>query len=335
MTMVSNKPCRVPRVLSASAVTVAIAISCSGVRSSCMSFRLQQQASRSEVLATSRSCKSDNAEKVWEDALRAERDRSVLLTAKVSQRGRAGLPSTSELLDKIDKLKEIETLLKGSDNGILDLGDAFRVLRGLNDEVQASLSSLESFPEGLTEALPGVAVNLTVLPPVQTSERGLVARAAHVRVALPLGAVFAAGPLDALGPAWGCDITPLFDDIGRYLFIVVAKHPLDGWQLENSPGPTLPGAEGGVASVAAVERGSQAAHLGILAGDVLRAVSFMAPASFKVMGFSFGEAGRIKKVLKCDGAALLEVEEALVSNAESPDSKVTLLLERPPGGTAK
>ncbi|CAE8658005.1 unnamed protein product, partial [Polarella glacialis] len=151
----------------------------------------------------------------------------------------------------------------------------------------------------------------------------LVAGAAHVRVSLPL---------DMNGGfMWGCDVTPLFGG-GERLMAFTAFLPL-GLQLAAAPRPRdAPAAEGEVLVVEDVARGSEAELVGILPGDVLRALSYMGQGPEpswldKALG---AQAMPMKTVMKCDGRAVDEVTTALLSNRDSPDGMITLMLERPP-----
>lgn len=72
-------------------------------------------------------------------------------------------------------------------------------------------------------------------------------------------------------------------------------------------------------------------RLGIQAGDLLRAVSLVGsgPEPSWLDAMLGAQAMPMKKVMKCDGSALEEVEAALESNRKSPDGRLVLLLERP------
>lgn len=73
---------------------------------------------------------------------------------------------------------------------------------------------------------------------------------------------------------WGCDLTPLYDEVGSRLMSFTAFLPM-GMQLTSFPRPSdLPG-DADLVMVEEVESKGEADVIGIQAGDILRAVSYV------------------------------------------------------------
>jgi len=157
----------------------------------------------------------------------------------------------------------------------------------------------------------------------ETDGPALIPGAAHVRVSLPL--------VDNSEVMWGCDLTPLYDETGSRLMSFTAFLPL-GMRLAGQSRPAaLPPADADLVVVEEVDLRGEADVLGIRAGDVLRAVSYVGtgPEPGWLDQMLGAKAMPMKKVMKCDGRSVEEVTEALQSNRESPDGRLVLLLERP------
>lgn len=274
--------------------------------------------------------KEEDVSSLWKDALVAERERSELLFAELAEV--AGEDQLEKEASALRRLGDGQFGARPEECALIWGEDEFEQLRACNDALQQGIDRLrgasrqpppEAGPSG-SGRLDGIGVAVESLPPVPTSgEFALVAGAPHVRVSLPLG---------LNGLMWGSDLTPLFDEEGERLMVFVATLPL-GMRIATADRPSqAPAWDGGVIVVEAVSPSSEAERIGIRPGDFLRAVSYMAPGEEpgfldKMLG---AEAMKMPQVLKVDGLGCEEVTEALVSNTETPDGTLTLLLERPP-----
>eukprot|EP00434_Breviolum_minutum_P031188 symbB.v1.2.027581.t1/scaffold2840.1/size69153/6 len=265
-------------------------------------------------------CKAGSS--LWQEAYDTERSRSDLLLSKLKDLEDLGARESCGALEEV-----LQDLLEQSP---LASQESFDALRRANDQLDEALQELQSprLPSSLpslvpSSKLPGDPVTIDVLPPVrETDGPALVPGAAHVRVSLPL--------VDNSEVMWGCDLTPLYDEVGSRLMSFTAFLPM-GMQLTSFPRPSdLPG-DADLVMVEEVESKGEADVIGIQAGDILRAVSYVGTGPEpgwldKMLG---AEAMPMKKVMKCDGRSIDEVTDALQSNRDSPDGRLVLLLERP------
>ncbi|CAL1164535.1 unnamed protein product [Cladocopium goreaui] len=259
---------------------------------------------------------------LWQEALTAERGRAELLLSKLQDLEDLGArESCGALAEKLQVLLKQETPASQ---------ESFDTLRSANDQLDEALKELESprspsLPSVVPSSqLPGDPVTIDLLPPVrETDGPALIPGAAHVRVSLPL--------VDNSEVMWGCDLTPLYDETGSRLMSFTAFLPL-GMRLAGQSRPAaLPPADADLVVVEEVDLRGEADVLGIRAGDVLRAVSYVGtgPEPGWLDQMLGAKAMPMKKVMKCDGRSVEEVTEALQSNRESPDGRLVLLLERP------
>jgi len=287
---------------------------------------LQEPLHRDRIVSVAAATTSDSAQEdvgnLWKDALTAERERSELLLAQLQEIESKGELAGARLQEEVLTVRKLyeECAVKWGE-------DEFQQLKMCNDRLQQGISSFQddsqrpsSEPSG-SGRLDGIGVFVEPLPPVpESDEFALVAGAPHVRVSLPIG---------WNGLMWGSDLTPLFDDEGARLMVFIVSLPLGLRFATAARPPESPAAPGELIVVDAVSPFSEAENNGIRAGDFVRAVSYMAPEEPDFLSKMLGAPTiKMPSVLKCDGLSVEEVNEALESNADAPDSTLTLLLER-------
>eukprot|EP00403_Amphidinium_massartii_P010790 CAMPEP_0178410256 /NCGR_PEP_ID=MMETSP0689_2-20121128/20884_1 /TAXON_ID=160604 /ORGANISM="Amphidinium massartii, Strain CS-259" /LENGTH=360 /DNA_ID=CAMNT_0020031423 /DNA_START=48 /DNA_END=1130 /DNA_ORIENTATION=+ len=311
-------------------------------------LRRTSELPRSSRIALAAS-EDDEVEALLVEALELESDRSELLLSQIDimNPDTVSKPVPQEAIDEVRQLLD---MAKAGGSGKL-----FKPLQTSNNKLQESISianqkepvveeqpvisSLPSYlPKWYKQRPAGLDINVDVLPPVPRSEDpAVIGQAANLRVTMP---IFDLGGLDEL--LWGADVTPFFDDDGDQLIVIILPFSLGpypaGVRLANADRPLVaPEGKGNTVVVESVIEGSEADKAGIKAGDYLRAFSYMKDPqepSFldqtidNFLG-STGPDAPLKAVIKCDTWAVEDVEKKLLTNRNSPDGEITLLLERP------